>query len=159
MNTDCFPYLSVILFLPAAGAVVIGLLAKEARTVRLTAALFTFVAFALSIAVFVLFDRSGGLQFIEEYTWIESLGAKYHLGVDGLGLSMLILTTFISLVSVFVSWKINMRVKEFFIWILLLLRVRLQMDWIVKLRTRCVFCPGSDRNSLRPASAMLHNRL
>ena len=120
LNTEWFPYLSVILFLPAAGAVVIGLLAKDARTVRITAALFASVAFALSIAVFVMFDRSGGLQFVEEYTWIESLGAKYILGVDGLSLSMLILTTFIGLVSVFVSWKINVRVKEFFIWLLLL---------------------------------------
>ena len=40
LNTEWFPYLSVILFLPAAGAVVIGLLAKDARTVRLTAAVF-----------------------------------------------------------------------------------------------------------------------
>jgi NADH-quinone oxidoreductase subunit M len=120
LNTDCFPYLSVILFLPAAGAIVIGLLAKEARTVRITAALFTFVAFALSLALFVMFDRSGGLQFVEEYVWIESLGAKYHLGVDGLGLPMLILTTFLGFVSVFVSWKIQLRVKEFFIWLLLL---------------------------------------
>ena len=115
-----FPYLSVILFLPAAGAVVIGLLAKEARTVRITAALFTFVAFALSLAIFVMFDRSGGLQFVEEYTWIESLGAKYALGVDGLGLPMVILTTFLGFVAVFVSWKIQLRVKEYFLWLLLL---------------------------------------
>ncbi|MCJ7522303.1 MAG: NADH-quinone oxidoreductase subunit M [Dehalococcoidia bacterium] len=120
MSTDCFPYLSVILFLPVVGAIVIGLLAKEARTIRITAALFTFVAFALSLALFIMFDRSGGLQFVEEYTWIESLGAKYHLGVDGLGLPMLILTTFLGFVSVFVSWKIQLRVKEYFIWLLLL---------------------------------------
>lgn len=120
MNTECFPYLSVILFLPVAGAVVIGLLIKEARTVRITAALFTFAAFALSLALFVMFDRSGGLQFVEEHLWIESLGAKYYLGVDGLSLPMVILTTFLGFVSVFVSWKINLRVKEYFVWLLLL---------------------------------------
>ena len=120
MSTECFPYLSVILFLPVAGAIVIGLLIKEARTIRITAALFTFAAFALSLALFVMFDRSGGLQFVEEHLWIESLGAKYYLGVDGLSLPMVILTTFLGFVSVFVSWKINLRVKEYFVWLLLL---------------------------------------
>ena len=120
MSTEYFPYLSVILFLPAAGAVVIGLLIKEARTVRITAALFTFAAFALSLALFVMFDRSGGLQFVEQAQWIKSIGAQYYLGVDGLSLPMVILTTFLGLVAVFVSWKINLRVKEYFVWILLL---------------------------------------
>ena len=120
MSTDGFPYLTLILFLPAAGAVAIGLLAREARTARLLAALFTFAAFALSLALFGMFENGGGLQFVEEYTWIESLGAKYHLGVDGLALPMVILTTFLGFVSVFVSWKINLRVREYFIWLLLL---------------------------------------
>jgi len=112
--------LTIILFLPAAGAIVIGLLVKEARNVRITAALFTFIAFALSIALFVIFDRDGGLQFIEQAKWIESIGAQYYLGVDGLSLPMVILTTFIGLVAVFVSWKINLRTKEYYIWLLLL---------------------------------------
>ena len=120
MSTECFPYLSVILFLPAAGAVVIGLLIKEARTVRITAALFTFTAFALSLALFVMFDRSGGLQFVEQAQWIKSIGAQYYLGVDGLSLPMVILTTFLGFVAVFVSWKIGLRVKEYFVWLLLL---------------------------------------
>jgi len=110
----------VILFLPAAGAVVIGLLIKEARMVRITAALFTFAAFALSLALFVMFDRSGGLQFVEQAQWIKSIGAQYYLGVDGLSLPMVILTTFLGFVAVFVSWKIGLRVKEYFLWLLLL---------------------------------------
>jgi len=121
LSTESFPYLSLILFLPAAGAIVIGLFAKDAREVRITAALFTFVAFALSLALFVMFDRSGGLQFEEgPFLWIKSIGAHYHLGVDGLSLPMVILTTFLGLVAVFVSWKIDTRVKEYFIWLLLL---------------------------------------
>jgi NADH-quinone oxidoreductase subunit M len=112
--------LSIVLFLPAVGAIVIGLLVKEAKTVRITAALFTFVAFALSLALFVMFDRDGGLQFVEQAQWINSINAQYYLGVDGLSLPMVILTTFIGLVAVFVSWKINIRTKEYFIWLLLL---------------------------------------
>ena len=116
----------MILFLPAAGAVVIGLLIKEARTVRITAALFTFAAFALSLALFAMFDRTAadpelaGLQFVEQAQWIKSIGAQYYLGVDGLSLSMVILTTFLGFVAVFVSWKIGLRVKEYFVWLLLL---------------------------------------
>ena len=120
MSIESIHPLSIIIFLPAAGAIVIGLLVKEARTVRITAALFTFIVFALSLALFVIFDRDGGLQFVEQATWIESIGAQYYLGVDGLSLPMVILTTFIGLVSVFVSWKINLRTKEYYIWLLLL---------------------------------------
>jgi len=133
LSTDGFPYLSVILFLPAVGAVLIALLAKEAKTVRLLAALITFAAFALSVALFIMFDRSGGLQFVENYTWIESLGARYNLGVDGLSLPMVILTTFLGFVSVFVSWKINIRVKEYFIWLLLLELLLFFLFWEVEL--------------------------
>ncbi len=135
MSTESFPYLSVILFLPAAGAIVIGLLIKEARTARITAALFTFVAFALSLALFVMFDRGVGLQFVEKYVWIESLGARYYLGIDGLSLPMVILTTFLGFVVVFVSWKINIRVKEYFVWLLILetgiLGVFLSLDFLL----------------------------
>lgn len=120
MSIESIHPLSIILFLPAVGAIVIGLLVKEARTVRITAALFTFAAFALSLALFVMFDRDGGLQFVEQAQWISSINAQYYLGVDGLSLPMVILTTFIGLVAVFVSWKINIRTKEYFIWLLLL---------------------------------------
>ncbi len=120
MSIESIHPLSIILFLPAVGAIVIGLLVKEARTVRITAALFTFAAFALSLALFVMFDRDGGLQFVEQAQWISSINAQYYLGVDGLSLPMVILTTFIGLVAVFVSWKINIRTKEYFVWLLLL---------------------------------------
>lgn len=119
MDTE-FPFLSAILFLPVIGAVLIALFAKRAQTVRLTSALFTFVAFALSLALLIGFDRGGGLQFVDQAQWISTLNAQYYLGVDGLSLSMVILTTFLGLVSVFVSWKIKNRVKEYFIWLLLL---------------------------------------
>ncbi|MCX5995470.1 MAG: NADH-quinone oxidoreductase subunit M, partial [Chloroflexi bacterium] len=115
-----FPYLSVILFLPTIGAILLVLFAKQPRTVKLTAAIFSFIPFALSVALFVMFDRSGGLQFVEQAQWISSLNAKYHLGVDGLSLPMVILTTFLGFVAVFVSWKINLRTKEYFAWLLIL---------------------------------------
>lgn len=120
-----FGYLTAILFLPIAGIIVIALLPKpQARTIRLTALAFTLASFILSIAVFCLFDRSAGaigqMQFEEKLSWIPAINAFYHLGVDGLSLPMVILMTFLGFLAVLVSWKIELRPREYFIWLLLL---------------------------------------
>ena len=120
-----FGYLTVMLFLPIAGIIVIALLPKpQARTIRLTALAFTLASFILSIAVFCLFDRSAGaigqMQFEEKISWIPAINAFYHLGVDGLSLPMVILMTFLGFLAVLVSWKIELRPREYFIWLLLL---------------------------------------
>ena len=120
MNIESIHPLSIIVFLPALGAVVIALLVKKDSAVRLTAAFFTFIVFALSLALFIMFDRSGGVQFREQAQWIDSINATYFVGVDGLSLSMVLLTAFLGLAAVFVSWKIKVRVREYFAWILLL---------------------------------------
>lgn len=124
MDLD-FGYLTVMLFLPIAGIIVIALLPKpQARTIRLTALAFTLASFILSIAVFCLFDRSAGaigqMQFEEKISWIPAINAFYHLGVDGLSLPMVILMTFLGFLAVLVSWKIELRPREYFIWLLLL---------------------------------------
>jgi len=120
LNIESIHPLSIIVFLPALGAVVIALLVKKDSAVRLTAAFFTFIVFALSLALFIMFDRSGGVQFREQAQWIDSINATYFVGVDGLSLSMVLLTAFLGLAAVFVSWKIKVRVREYFAWILLL---------------------------------------
>ncbi len=120
-----FPYLSAILFLPVVGLIVIALLPKpEQRTIKFTALIFALASFVLSIAVFCLFDRSGGaigqIQFEEKLSWIPAINAFYHLGVDGLSLPLVILMTFLGVLAVLVSWNIQLRPKEYFIWLLLL---------------------------------------
>ena len=120
MGIESIHPLSLILFIPTLGAVIIALFIRDAKAVKLTAAAFTLVAFILSLIIFIQFDRSGGLQFVEQANWIGSIGAQYYLGVDGLSLPMVILTTFLGFVSVFISWKVSERTREFFIWILLL---------------------------------------
>lgn len=120
MNIESIPFLSIILFLPALGALLIALFAKQTKAVKITSVIFTFIPFALSVYLFVIFDRSGGLQFEEQATWISSINAQYHLGVDGLSLPMVILTTFLGFIAVFVSWKIPTRQREYFAWLLLL---------------------------------------
>jgi len=115
----------MILFLPAAGAVLIAfVLSNREQVIRWTAAIFTFVPLALSIILFALFDRSpeaaGLIQFEEEVLWIAPINAYYHLGVDGLSLPLMALTAFLGFLVVLISWKINLRVREYFAWLLLL---------------------------------------
>jgi NADH-quinone oxidoreductase subunit M len=117
-----FNWLSVILFLPALGAVVIAL-AKNAndKQIKWLALAFTAVPFILSVFLFFMFDRTtGGVQFEEKYLWIAPLNAYYHLGVDGLSLPLLMLTSFLGFLAVLISWKVHDRPREFFAWLLLL---------------------------------------
>ncbi len=120
-----FNYLTTIIFLPIVGLVIIALLPKpQPRTIKLAALVATLASFALSIAIFCIFDRSAGaigqIQFEEKLSWIPAINAFYHLGVDGLSLPMVILTTFLGVLAVLVSWKIELRPREYFIWLLLL---------------------------------------
>ncbi|MFQ5987238.1 MAG: NuoM family protein [Dehalococcoidia bacterium] len=117
-----FPYLSIIIFLPLLGAIAIALLPRsEPRRVKLIAAFFTLSAFLLSAALFFMFDRSvEGPQFVEKALWIPSIDVHYFLGVDGLSLPMLILTTMLGFLAVLVSWRIDLRAREYFAWLLVL---------------------------------------
>ena len=117
--------LSWIIFLPVIGLVVIALMPKQGeRTVKWVALVAALAAFILSIAVFWMFDRSsasiGLMQFEEKIPWIPAINSYYHLGVDGLSLPLVILMTFLGVVSVLVSWKIQLKPKQYFMWILLL---------------------------------------
>jgi NADH-quinone oxidoreductase subunit M len=120
-----FNYLTTILFLPALGALVIALVSgKNQGLTKGLAAIFTAIPFALAIYLFIAFDRSaamaGVFQFEEKYLWIAPLNAYYHLGVDGLSLPLLLLTTFLGFLAVLISWKVHERPREFFAWLLLL---------------------------------------
>jgi len=60
------------------------------------------------------------MQFEELRAWIPQINANYHLGVDGLSLPLVILTTLLGFLAVLISWKMNLRVREYFAWLLLL---------------------------------------
>ncbi len=118
-----FPFLSVIIFLPVLGAILVLLLRGNDRLTRWLAVVFTSIPFVLSIIVFIFFDRSAGatiFQFEEQVDWIGPLNITYHLGVDGLSLPLIVLTTFLGLMVVLISWKEHTRVREYFIWLLIL---------------------------------------
>lgn len=116
-----FPNLSIIVFLPALGAVVIALFVREARAVKVTALVFTLATFALAVSTFLLFDSgSSAIQFKEQALWIPQLDVQYYLGVDGLSMPLLTLNALLGVVAVLISWGIDLRPKEYFCWLLLL---------------------------------------
>ncbi|ACZ61933.1 MULTISPECIES: NuoM family protein [Dehalococcoides] len=119
------PYLTLITFLPAAGAILMALWPRlSGRAIKISSLLLTLVPLVLSLVVFAGFDRSssmaGVIQFEENLPWISLLNANYHLGVDGLSLPFLVLTTLLGVLAVLISWKVDLRVKEFFVWLLIL---------------------------------------
>ncbi|MFA5308302.1 MAG: NADH-quinone oxidoreductase subunit M [Dehalococcoidales bacterium] len=120
-----FNWLSVILFLPALGAAVIALYKNaDEKLIKRLALVFTAIPFIIALVLFIVFDRSasaaGLMQFEEKYLWIAPLNAYYHLGVDGLSMPLLLLTTFLGFLAVLISWKVHARPREFFAWLLLL---------------------------------------
>jgi len=117
-----FNYLTTIVFLPLVGAILIAFLPNlRDRCIKRLAAIFTFIPMALSIFLFCQFDRSVGLiQFEEKLSWIPAINAYYHVGVDGLSLPLVLLMALLGFLVVLISWKITLRPREYFAWLLLL---------------------------------------
>ena len=116
-------YLSFIIFIPILGALSIGLVPRlKAPAIRAIALVATLVPLGLAAYLFARFDRSvaGSMQFEESLSWIPAINAHYHLGVDGLSLPLLLLTSLLGVIAVLISWHQETRVKEFFIWLLVL---------------------------------------
>jgi NADH-quinone oxidoreductase subunit M len=118
-------YLSAIVFLPVIGAILIALVPRlSEKMVKWTAAVFTFITLALAVYLFIIFDRSGTLaglvQFDERVPWIPAINAYYHLGVDGISLPLVLLMAILGFLVVLISWKVHLRVREYFAWVLLL---------------------------------------
>lgn len=118
-----FPLLSTVLLAPLLAALVLCFLPRDARSaIRGTAAAAMGLAFGLTLYAYASYDTAaGGMQFTEAIPWIADLGVAYALGIDGLSLPMLLLTEVIGLSSVFSSWRIEKRTKEFFILLLILI--------------------------------------
>ena len=113
--------LSVITFLPLVGAVLIGFLNKDAKgNARWIAIWTTVLTFIVSLAIWINFDKSNpGFQFIEDHAWLGAL--RYKMGVDGISMLFVILTTFLMPICILASWEsVQERVKEYMIAFLVL---------------------------------------
>ena len=108
--------LYLTLFLPLIGAFLLMFLNKENVALIKNVTLgITIVTFLVSLGLYIGFDNSNpDFQFVQEFTWIKSLDTGFRIGVDGMGLLMVLLTTFISPIAILGSYKaIEKREKEF----------------------------------------------
>jgi NADH-quinone oxidoreductase subunit M len=117
--------LTATVFLPAAGALAILLVVRGDRNIRYFAMLVALADLVLCLLVFALFeqgDGAGRFQLVDRFTWIpaETLRASFFLGVDGLNTPLVALTGLLGFCAVLASWRITLRVREYFIWLLVL---------------------------------------
>jgi NADH-quinone oxidoreductase subunit M len=117
-----FPLLSAITYAPLIGALLIFFLPNMTRErARAIALVSGTVSFILSIWLLGAFDKNAEFQFVEHVSWLKGLGASYHLGVDGLAVPLIGLTTLISLIAIGWSWNtITFRAPEYYVALLLL---------------------------------------
>jgi len=123
MNQLGFPILSIITFLPLVGALGILFIPREkAKAINNLAFAVAAVDFVISLVLYFAFQAdSAQMQFVEHVPWIQSLGISYHLGVDGISLFLVLLTTLLTPIAVLSSWTaITEQVKEYMVFMLLL---------------------------------------
>jgi len=112
------PILSLLIFFPILGAWVLLFIKKEnLGALRITALLFSLAEFSFSLPLFFGFDTTTpAMQLVEDAWWIESYGISYKLGIDGISLLLVLLTTFLTVLCILCSWSaIAFRVKEYMI--------------------------------------------
>src|SRR5262245_59081931 len=119
--------LTILIFLPSVGALAV-LLAKTRDAIRWTAMITCIITFALSLLLFATFDwtkgagtysylngnGSGVVQMVQRASWIPAFNIEYLVGIDGLSFPLVMLSTFICLLSCIASWNIEKMVKGYF---------------------------------------------
>ncbi|HLV85955.1 MAG TPA: NADH-quinone oxidoreductase subunit M [Candidatus Sulfotelmatobacter sp.] len=124
MNSDSLsPYiLTLVTFVPLAGALLLILLPRRDRDIRIFSLVVSMLTFVLSLHLPVHFHRAqAGFQYEINQAWISSPNIHYHMGIDGISLWLVVLTTFLTPLCVLISWQpVHDRVKEFFILLLVL---------------------------------------
>jgi len=114
--------LTFVTFAPLAGALLLVMFPRRDREIRVFALIMSLLAFLLSLHLPVHFHRmQAGFQYEIDKVWISSPSIHYHMGIDGISLWLVVLTTFLTPLCVLISWKsVHDRVKEFFILLLIL---------------------------------------
>ena len=120
MNTHI---LSIVTWLPAVGAIIILAVFKQSQgnLIKKFATAWFGLAFVVSLLL-MGYDRArGGMQFLEDHQWIPVIGARYQMGVDGVAVLLIVLTTLLGVIAALSSWKyIEKREKEYYALLLLL---------------------------------------
>jgi len=122
MNKLAYPILSTIIFLPVVGALFLLLINRSRELIiKWVALIFSTATFVLSLPLFASFDKTTyKMQFVERHEWIPAWNINYYLGVDGISVLLVLLTTLSSILCILISWDaIKIKIKEFYIAILL----------------------------------------
>jgi NADH-quinone oxidoreductase subunit M len=125
------PLLTLLVLVPLVGAIAVLLLGRARAggdspghddLVRQAALAVSLITFVISLIVWWTFDpASADYQFVERHTWLPDFGISYHVGIDGISLLLVVLTTFLTPISLLCSWQsIERRVREFSFFILAL---------------------------------------
>ena len=117
------PLLSLIIFLPVSGVFFISLIKEEdTRNAKAVALWISSLTFLMSLVLLFQFDSyNAEYQFVEKHIWIEPHNIHYHLGIDGISLFFILLSTFLTPICILVSWNsIQKRVREYMMAFLLL---------------------------------------
>ena len=129
-----YPILSLVTFLPLIGAILLATLRGDESSVaqrsRILALLVSTVTFIASLPIMIHFDPANAdFQFVEKAPWFAGYNIDYHLGIDGISLWLVLLTTFLMPICVLCSWNsITKRVAEFMARVRAALRHRVQMQ-------------------------------
>jgi NADH-quinone oxidoreductase subunit M len=137
-NVLGFPILSLITFLPLVGAILLLMVGREQiRSLRNLAFLVSVATFAVSLPIPFVYDQTTpAMQLVERAAWIPSLGVTYFVGLDGISLWLVMLTTFLSPLAVLCSFEsIKHRAKEYYVFMMVLetgmLGVFLSLDFFL----------------------------
>ena len=117
-----FPYLSTILLSCVGGLFIILFIpGSKTKHIKWVSAVCSGITLIVSVYLFLAYDKSqGGFQFVEKVQWVSSLGITYYNGADGFSLPMLLLTGIVFFTGVLTMWELEVRVKEFFALVFLL---------------------------------------
>ncbi len=116
--------LSIVIFWPLISMLALLLInKKQENLIKWWANFAALIGFLISLPLWMWFDfsKADEMQFVEQTRWIQTIGAEYHLGIDGISLLLVLLTTLLGFLSILSSWTvIGDRVKEFYAFMLLL---------------------------------------
>lgn len=137
MNFFADHILTIILFSPVvAAAIVLFLPEGQEKLIKWVSFVLSLVPFGFSLALWFMFDpNAAGFQFVEQYIWYAAINSSYHVGVDGIALSMVLLTTLLTPLAILASFSIQHNIKSYMILFFLLelgmLGVFLALDLLI----------------------------
>ncbi|MBT7110012.1 MAG: NADH-quinone oxidoreductase subunit M, partial [Proteobacteria bacterium] len=118
MNFSDNHLLSLVIWLPIIGGALVLLISGSHRpsVARWSSLLVSLLTFWVSLSLWTRFDRSGSdMQFVERQPWIDRFNIEYFLGVDGISVPLILLTTFLTIIVVIAGWRvIQTRVAQYF---------------------------------------------